>query len=100
MVKRAVRALAEVIGESAVTSVLIGVGAALIAPVVIHQIRPLTKRLVKEGLKISDKAKELVAEAREQWSDLLAEARAELVVPPAAAEGAESPAPSPPEAAA
>jgi hypothetical protein len=63
------------------TAVLIGVGVALAAPVLLPAagaiVRPVAKGLIKGGLFVADSLKELVAEGQEQLSDLVAEARAE-----------------------
>jgi Protein of unknown function (DUF5132) len=62
-------------------SVLIGVGVALAAPILFPTLaaggRPLAKTLVKSYLVMADAVSEVVAEAGEQLSDLVAEARAE-----------------------
>jgi hypothetical protein len=61
--------------------ILIGIGAAVAAPVVIPALaavgRPLAKGAVKGLLLVTDQVTELFAEVGEQWSDLVAEARAE-----------------------
>ena len=63
------------------TTLLVGVGVALAAPVLLPVagaiIRPVAKGLIKGGLFVADSLKELVAEGSEQVSDLVAEARAE-----------------------
>jgi hypothetical protein len=63
------------------TTVLIGVGVAIAAPVLFPTvgavIRPVTKGLIKGGLYIADSLKEIVAEGSEQLSDLVAEVKAE-----------------------
>ncbi len=63
------------------TTVLIGVGVALAAPVLLPAagavIRPVAKGLIKGGLFVVDSLKELLAEGQERLSDLVAEARAE-----------------------
>jgi hypothetical protein len=63
-------------------SVFLGVGAALLAPAILPAlsagIRPLTKAVVKGGLMVTDMVREVVSEAGEQFSDLVAEARAEM----------------------
>jgi Protein of unknown function (DUF5132) len=63
------------------TTVLIGVGVALAAPVLLPAagavVRPVAKGLIKGGLFVVDSMKELLAEGQEQLSDLVAEARAE-----------------------
>jgi len=61
--------------------VLIGVGVALAAPVLLPAVgavvRPVAKGLIKGGLFVVDSTKELLAEGQERLSDLVAEARAE-----------------------
>jgi hypothetical protein len=61
--------------------ILIGIGAAVAAPVVIPALaavgRPLAKGAIKGLLLVTDQVTELFAEVGEQWSDLVAEARAE-----------------------
>jgi hypothetical protein len=63
------------------TTVLIGVGVALAAPVLLPAagavVRPVAKGLIKGGLFVVDSMKKLLAEGQEQPSDLVAEARAE-----------------------
>ena len=63
------------------SSVLIGVGVALAAPILFPALaagaRPLAKTLVKGYLVMADAVSEVVAETGEQLSDLVAEARAE-----------------------
>lgn len=67
--------------KGSLPTILIGIGAALAAPIVLPAaaagLRPLTKTLIKGGLYVADSVKELMAEASEQFSDLVAEARAE-----------------------
>jgi len=62
-------------------TLLIGVGVALVAPVLIPAagavVRPVAKELIKGGLLVVDSVRELLAEGQEQLSDLTAEARAE-----------------------
>jgi len=61
--------------------ILVGFGAAIAAPAILpaagSTLRPLAKTLVKGALLAADRVKELVAEAGEQVSDLVAEVRAE-----------------------
>jgi hypothetical protein len=60
---------------------LVGVGAALVAPVLLPAaataLRPLAKELIKGSLFVADSLQELLAEGEEHLSDLVAEARAE-----------------------
>jgi hypothetical protein len=69
-------------GSSWVPSVLVGVGVALMAPVVVPALaagmRPLAKAVIKGGIMAYDKGAEALAEAGEQLSDLMAEVRSEL----------------------
>lgn len=63
------------------TTLLIGVGAALVAPVLLPAagsvLRPVAKSLIKGGLYLVDAAQEVIAEGSEQLSDLVAEVQAE-----------------------
>jgi hypothetical protein len=69
-------------GSSWVPNVLLGVGVALVAPVVVPALaagmRPLAKAVIKGGIMVYDKGAEALAEAGEQLSDLMAEVRSEL----------------------
>ncbi len=62
-------------------NILVGVGVALAAPVILPAVgfvvRPLAKGMVKAGLAVKDMVVSVAAEAGEQISDLVAEARAE-----------------------
>ena len=70
-------------------SILIILGVALAAPIVLPAVasisRPLAKALIKGYLVLADAAKEFGAEAQEQVSDLVAEVRAERTADLAAA---------------
>ena len=69
-------------GSSWVPTVLVGVGVALVAPVVVPALaagmRPLAKAVLKGGIMVYDKGAEVLAEAGEQLSDLVAEVRSEI----------------------
>jgi hypothetical protein len=69
-------------GSSWIPKVVVGVGVALVAPVIVPTfaagLRFLVKAAIKGGLIMYDKSQEIAAEAGEQMSDLVAEARAEL----------------------
>jgi hypothetical protein len=60
----------------------IGVGTAILAPVVIPMVasiaKPLAKAAIKGGIMLYEKNRELIAEATEVVEDLVAEAKAEL----------------------
>lgn len=78
----------ENIGQSWPSSILLGAAAVILAPVVVPALvagmRPLAKAAIKGGVMVYDKTRELVAEAGEQMSDLVAEARSELAASAAA----------------
>jgi Protein of unknown function (DUF5132) len=61
--------------------VLLGVGVALAAPVILPAAaagaRPLAKALIKGGILVATTVREVVAEAGEQLSDLVAEVQEE-----------------------
>jgi Protein of unknown function (DUF5132) len=69
-------------------NVLVVVGVAVLAPVILpavgYVVRPLVKGAVKAGLTAKDMAVGFVAEAGEQVSDLVAEAKAEHYAKPEA----------------
>ena len=59
-----------------------GIGAALLAPIVLPVLgqngKPLVKAALKEGILLYEKGKEAFAEATDSWEDLVAEAKYEL----------------------
>jgi hypothetical protein len=63
------------------TTVLVGIGVAIAAPIVLPAVgaivRPVAKLAIRGGLFVVDAMQELVAEGAEQVNDLVAEARAE-----------------------
>jgi hypothetical protein len=67
--------------KGAVPSILVVLGVAMAAPIVLPAVaavsRPLAKTLIKGYLVLADTIKEFAAEAGEQVSDLVAEVRAE-----------------------
>jgi hypothetical protein len=78
--------------KGAVPSILVILGVALAAPIVLPAVaavsRPLAKTLIKGYLALADTVKEYSAEAGENISDLLAECKAEHVAEAAAAQTA------------
>lgn len=78
--------------KGAVPSILVVLGVALAAPIVLPAVaavsRPLAKTLIKGYLALADTVKEYAAEAGESLSDLLAECKAEHASGLAAAEKA------------
>jgi len=85
-------ALLDNLTESLLANALIVVGAVLLAPVIVPAVagglRPVVKTLVKGGIMVTDKVNSLVAEAGEQFDDLIAEVRSEMVAVVPAAEAA------------
>ena len=81
--------IVEGFGSSWVPTVLVGVGVALVVPVVVPALgagmRPLAKAVLKGSIMVYDKGAEVLAEAGEQLSDLVAEVRSELDATAAAA---------------
>ena len=65
-----------------ISGLAIGVGTAILAPVIIPVlasiVKPLTKAAIKGGIALYDKNKEIIAEAKEVIEDLVAEAKSEL----------------------
>lgn len=78
--------------------IIIGIGAILLAPVILpaagNVMRPLIKATVKTGLLAAQKGRELLSEAMESLEDITAEVKAELI---AEGQGAQ-PGPQPEEA--
>lgn len=70
-----------------ISGLAIGVGTALLAPVIIPVLasiaKPLAKAAIKGGITVYEKNKEFLAETAEVIEDLVAEAKAELEPPPA-----------------
>lgn len=77
--------------ENAVIGIFIGLGAAVLAPVVLPVLaavaKPLTKSAMKGGILLYQKGKETFAEAGELFEDLSAEVQAELAEEQAMAAG-------------
>ena len=67
--------------KGAVPSILLVLGVAMVAPIVLPGVaaglRPLAKTLIKGYLVLADTLKEFAAEAGEQMGDLVAEVKAE-----------------------
>jgi len=72
------------------TGLAVGIGAAVLAPVVIPAIggllRPVAKNVIKAGLIAYDKGREAAASLGEMTGDLAAEARSEMQAREAAAQ--------------
>lgn len=80
--------MTEAFGESLVPNLLVGAAAVVVAPIVVPAVmaglRPVAKTAIKGGIYVVDKAQDIVAEAGEQLSDLVAESRAEMAATAAA----------------
>lgn len=61
-----------------IPGLLIGAVGAALMPVALKHGRPVIKTIIKTGILVTDSVMESLAEAGEQFSDLVAEARAEL----------------------
>jgi hypothetical protein len=76
-----------------ISGLAIGVGTALLAPIIIPVLasiaKPLAKAAIKGGIAVYDKNKEIIAEAREVIEDLVAESKAELEAQPNVMPGGE-----------
>ena len=84
-------ALLDDVTKSFVPSALVGIGAVLLAPVVVpavsNGVKPLAKTLVKGGLLVADTIYGAVAGLGEQFNDIVAEARSEMGTTAAQAAG-------------
>jgi hypothetical protein len=65
-------------GGNIVAGLAIGVGAILVAPVVIPVLRPIAKSIIKVGLIAYDQGRLALAELSDHSGDILAEVRTEL----------------------
>ena len=57
---------------------VVGIGAIVLAPIVVKAGKPLAKAAIKRGLWLYEQSKGAIAEAGEVFEDLVAEAQAEL----------------------
>jgi hypothetical protein len=73
----------EYIGGVSTSNLLVGAAAVVLAPVVVPAvlagIRPVAKTVLKGGIYVYDAVGEMVSEVGEGASDLVAEARSEMV---------------------
>jgi len=74
--------ISDFVEEAGAPGIIAGIGAVLLAPVLIPVVagvgKPFVKSAIKGGLVAYEKAKGALAEVGETWEDMLAEARAEL----------------------
>jgi hypothetical protein len=60
-------------------TIVLGIGAVIIAPTVLTLLKPVAKATIKTGVILYQKTKETLAETGEQLGDLVAEAKAEVL---------------------
>jgi len=64
------------------TGIAIGIGAVLLAPVIIPMVgalvKPVAKGVIKAGMMVYHQGEVIAAEAKETWEDLTAEVKAEM----------------------
>jgi len=77
-------------GGNIVTGLAMGVGFALLAPVVKPFVRPLAKSAIKAGVAAYEQGRVAIAELSEQAGDMVAEARSEIAEEAAKGEGRKS----------
>jgi hypothetical protein len=73
-----------ILGNGLTTGLLVGVGAAIVAPAIFPALatvaKPLVKGAIKVGVSLYEKGNEAIAEVGEVLEDLVAEAKSEMVV--------------------
>jgi hypothetical protein len=74
--------ITDFVEDAGAPGIIAGIGAVLLAPVVITVVagvgKPIVKSIVKGGLVAYEKSKGAFAELGETWEDIVAEARAEI----------------------
>ncbi|WP_017316496.1 DUF5132 domain-containing protein [Mastigocladopsis repens] len=74
--------ITDFVEDAGAPGIIAGIGAVLLAPVVIPVVagigKPIAKSLIKGGLVLYEKSRGAVAELGETFEDMVAEARAEL----------------------
>lgn len=74
--------ITDFVEDAGAPGIIAGIGAVLLAPVVIPVVanvgKPLAKSLIKGGIVLYEKSKGAFAEIGETWEDMVAEARAEI----------------------
>jgi hypothetical protein len=74
--------IVDFVEDAGAPGIIAGIGAVLLAPVVIPVVagvgKPIAKSLIKGGLNLYERSKGAFAEIGETWEDIVAEARAEL----------------------
>ena len=79
-------------GGNLFTAAAIGIGASIFGPVLLPAFRPIAKSLIKGGLIAFDQGRVAWAELNERTSDMIAEAREEMVAREEGPERAQAPA--------
>lgn len=74
--------ITDFVEDAGTSGIIAGIGAVLLAPVVIPVVagvgKPIVKSIVKGGLIAYEKSKGAFAELGETWEDIVAEVRAEI----------------------
>ncbi len=74
--------ITDFVEDAGAPGIIAGIGAVLLAPVLIPVVagigKPLAKKLIKGGIVAYEKSKGAFAELGETWEDMVAEARAEI----------------------
>lgn len=74
--------ITDFVEDAGAPGIIAGIGAVLLAPVVIPVVvgigKPIAKSIIKGGLVAYEKSKGAFAELGETWEDIVAEARAEI----------------------
>lgn len=74
--------IVDFVEDAGAPGLIAGIGAVLLAPVLIPVVagvgKPLVKSVIKGGMVIYEKSRGALAEVGETWEDIVAEARAEL----------------------
>ncbi|NWF58920.1 MAG: DUF5132 domain-containing protein [Fischerella sp.] len=74
--------ITDFVEDAGAPGIIAGIGAVLLAPVVIPVVagvgKPIAKSLIKGGLVLYEKSRGAFAEIGETWDDIVAEARAEI----------------------
>ena len=65
-------------GGGIVTGLAVGIGAAVIGPIILPALRPFAKMVIKAGVVAYDQGRVALAELNEKTGDIVAEARSEL----------------------
>ncbi|OUL18109.1 MULTISPECIES: DUF5132 domain-containing protein [unclassified Nostoc] len=74
--------ITDFVEDAGAPGIIAGIGAVLLAPVLLPVVagigKPLAKSLIKGGILAYEKSKGAFAELGETWEDMVAEARAEI----------------------